>query len=266
MFTEYILEKYLCLLEYIDEFNTTILHVRDCNLNYDEVQYYLKNFKIINMKIVNDIIIYTINYQILYKNTEIQLEIKCKHNKIIQYKRLNKMPHLNWEELVDSWSCHKSEFKSLKNINIKSIDGRIMIGDFFCVIPKINIPYCCKTNIDDNCSVKIFYNELHINISDNKIIYDFFKEYFYSYYTLFLNLNIIKLEIRYLYDCNILLINNKSHQKQCKAIKIAVRITNKVDDIKEINDYYKNAILNHIKNNNLNIKFNDYTISYITDS
>ena len=81
-----------------------------------------------------------------------------------------------------------------------------------------------------------------------------------------LNLNIIKLEIRYLYDCNILLINNKSHQKQCKAIKIAVRITNKVDDITEINDYYKNAILNHIKNNNLNIKFNDYTISYITDS
>ena len=58
MFTEYILEKYLCLLEYIDEFNTTILHVRDCNLNYDEVQYYLKNFKIL---ILSQILIFIIH-------------------------------------------------------------------------------------------------------------------------------------------------------------------------------------------------------------
>ena len=217
----------------------------------------LSGYDIVSKSIVEKYTIYKVRNKAYNKTNVIQepLEISCIHNHPIKYTRINKLPHDNWEELIDCWSCHKSEFKTLRNHQLKIVQGRIFVSDFYCIIPSSDIPECCRGKDE---STKFFFNEIIVNRYNTAHIYSFFDEYFKFYNRLFLRLKTRSFEIKYFYDCGV-----KKDNIKYNAIKIGIKPTDRNEDVTEINDYFREQIEDHLIRNTTNIFVCGYEMAYI---
>ncbi|KAL6122814.1 hypothetical protein NUSPORA_00072 [Nucleospora cyclopteri] len=197
-----------------------------------------------------------------YKRAEIG-KIECKHGKDMEITRFNQLPNEGWEELVDCWSCHKNEFKSLKLEKIKIVKNRVLLGDFFCYLPVENIPDCCIkiTGQFENNLNPIFYNQLEINQSDESVIFAALHNFFINSYKYYIKIENKNYEIRYFYSCKLI-----KEKDEYLALKIGFKESKEYQSFLKINEYYENAIYKMILKNTLGIEENGYFFSYITNN
>lgn len=220
---------------------------------------------------INGLTIYKVifdkNSKIVEEEGGIGFIFKCIHNCEIQYNRINKLPHDNWEELIDCWSCHQSEFASLKETGIKPVCDRILVSDFYCLLHKQNIPVCCQKAFEANVLkesslYRVFYNEVNINYSCDRLIYNFFKEYFKCYSRFKMGFEDNCYEFMYLYDC--LVIDSKENSSK-KAIKIGYKKTKECDSVSQLNSFYMNEIEKSIEKHSINIFINEFKLTYVVE-
>ncbi|OQS54532.1 hypothetical protein EHP00_38 [Ecytonucleospora hepatopenaei] len=189
---------------------------------------------------------------------DFDFKFRCLHGKDIFIDRYNKLPHDNWQELIDHWSCHKSEFKTVNKLKCEFFPSRILCSDFYCIFYKKDLPECCQTkNLEE--SQKMFYNELYTGHNSDYFIYKFFEDCFNRFYSFSLKLKGDIYEFKSFGTC----ILEKNSNENNIAFKIGFKTSNKHDHISEINEYFENEIFLQINKNKLNIKVCNYDISFI---
>ncbi|KAI5174471.1 hypothetical protein PAEPH01_2083 [Pancytospora epiphaga] len=180
--------------------------------------------------------------------------ICCLHGTPINYQSINRLPHDGWEELIDCWSCHKGEFKSMVNLEIKPRKGGILVSDFYMIADKGVIPSCCGG------VSKIYYNNLIINYSAQTLLYLFFNDYFQSKSLLVIEQDGVTYEIKYFYNC--LLLSDAIR----RAIKVGIKITDKNADTERfLNTFYIDQIIKELTSTATNTKVLGYDLAFIRE-
>lgn len=223
-----------------------------------------EEYDVISFERIGEVCVYKLQYkEILKKKREKKKNFVfyCKHNIMIDIERYNKLPHDNWEELIDAWSCHKNEFDNVKTFAIRACKQRVLLSDFYGLFHVTDIPICCRKECTDELQ-KIFLNELNLSISNNSIIYAFFKEYFETYnkFTVCLKDGIYSVMI--LCECKYVTENKEEYD----AIKIGYKKIEKGENVTEINEFYMDAIKNMLETNKLGISINKHEITYIINN
>lgn len=178
--------------------------------------------------------------------------IKCSHGEEFDFKFINKLPQEGWQELIDCWSCHNCEFKSMLDLKIKPRKNGILVSNFYLLADENAIPSCCK-NI-----AKFSYENLKFDFSDSLFIYNFFEEYFFGKNSLIFQFKNKNYEIKLFYKCLLFI---KDFEK---SLKIGIKITEKIPDFDVfIPDYYKEKIIENINANKINVLILGYEISFI---
>ncbi|EPR79990.1 hypothetical protein SLOPH_1797 [Spraguea lophii 42_110] len=243
--------------------------------NFDGIEYLLyeyfpnfKYFKIRTEEINNKDKIFKIKSNLQF-NEPSKMNLKsifssiiCKYcNNCIEIENSDRLPSIGWEELVDHWSCHNNEFKSLLNLKPKPRTNSILYSNFYFLINSIN--YCCWKENKENQILKIFYNEINTIYDDKDIIYIFLEEYFKNNDILQINNVIIKF-----YNESIIAMeendeNNGLHEYFYKSLKVGYKIVNKKHEKKEINEYYRERIIALLNENKIDRKIDGYILSFI---
>lgn len=178
--------------------------------------------------------------------------VKCKHGSKLNYLSNNRLPQEGWEELIDSWSCHNSEFKSMLDLKIKTRKDGILTSNFYLLANDTVLPDCCKA------TEKFFFNELIMERSNLEFIFYFFEEYFLHRSFLVLEYQNKSYEIKLFYNCILFDIELRN------AMKLGVKETIRKGDISDqINAFYIELIMKTLQNNKINIKSMGYDITYL---
>ncbi|KAH9411496.1 hypothetical protein HK407_05g08710 [Ordospora pajunii] len=187
---------------------------------------------------------------------------RCIHGIEIEHTSINILPQEGWEELVDCWSCHNCEFKTVLDLKPKPRKEGILVSDFFLLINDMDLPECCKKNTP--CIRKLFYNELVLDgIPETAIIYSYLNTYFKTNASLFLEVNHKKYEIRCFYKATLVSANDDALEKQ-ESIKVGIKETHKrFESSNNINQFYSQAICSTIMSNKIGISMLGYCISFI---
>lgn len=195
------------------------------------------SFKIDKLETIDDMQIYTIAV-LSYSLTPFKFELckitdlKCLHGLKLNFATVNRLPQEGWQELIDCWSCHDNEFKSMLELDMKPRKNGILASNFYIIASDNVLPNCCKAK------VRCFYNELIHNYSDNMFIFKFFEEYFFHKSSIVLKNSGLIYEIKLFYRCGVV------HNNICKeAFKVGYKISEKPEDEDSyIGEYFKNMI------------------------
>ena len=178
--------------------------------------------------------------------------IKCPHGKPILYEESCRLPHADWQELIEYWSCHNGEFKNVANLRMHPRNRGVLIGDFHLVADPSILADCCKGR------EVIYYNELNkCSISCELIIYCFFKEYFKSKNKFRFSYDGDWHEIKYFYGCVCYT------GKLKEGMKIGIKKVKDGRMIEQINEYYCGEILKGINKHKIGIELLGYELSFI---
>lgn len=178
-------------------------------------------------------------------------QIKCKCGTLLAFSKLKRLPEEGWEELIDYWSCHNSEFKSMLDLKIQPRKGEALVSHFYFLANKSDM--CCYEGDD---IMKIFYNE--VNFSSREIIYTFFVNYFLHNNSLRFAVGEDVYEIK-LFD-SVIIMKEKYHE----AFKVGFRICRKkCNRATVLNEYFAKIILDVLYENKLDIVVLNYSLSFI---
>lgn len=166
---------------------------------------------------------------------------RCLHGNEMIHKSLNRLPQEGWEELIDCWSCHNCEFRTMLNLSPRPREGGLLLSDFFFLINDSDLPRCCRNN--DSSVRKLFYNEvLQHGCTHEALVYSYLGSYFQNRNLLLLEVNQTRYEIRYFYKTMVITIENKSLCKR-EAMKVGIKETSKpVEKNESINEFYSKLI------------------------
>lgn len=180
-------------------------------------------------------------------------DIKCIHGKKLEFSSVNRLPQEGWQELVDCWSCHNHEFKSLLDLKIAPRKGGILVSNFYLLAHDDALPPCCLGR------TKLFYNELNVCYPHSHFVYKFFEEYFATKNSIVFDRKEKALEIKLFYKC--LLFEDTVKE----AFKVGIKETDKQLDCDSfIGEFFKKMIFDEIDQNSLGIKAMGYNLSFIT--
>ena len=221
-----------------------------------------EDIKVVAVKVSEESFLWTDDEDVIHNAS---YTLKCIHGIQIAYGSINTLPQEGWEELVDCWSCHNCEFKTMLDLKPRPRKEGVLVSDFFLLINDVDLPECCKKNTA--CIRKLFYNEVVLDgVSDAAIIYSYLNTYFKSNASLFLEANHKKYEIRCFYKATLISANDNSIEKK-ESIKVGIKETHKrFDSGKNINRFYSEAIYNTIMSNKIDISMLGYCISFIIKS
>lgn len=235
---------------------------------YNDLNIYknLIDFTTTNIETVNKTCIYSISKINLKQTTNLvnfsysNYKLKCPHEKIIDYLTANKLPREGWEELIECWSCHDNEFKTMLDLNIKPRQKGILVSDLYFLINDCDLPFCCSKN--KNSIRKIFFNEIKVEgYSDQNFLYNFFMNYFKSNSLFFYESGGKSYEINFFYHCTIVLVKDGKLDNY-KAMKVGVKETEKkVSEQNFINDYFKTQIQKSISK--IGVEVLNYEVGFI---
>ncbi|AFM99142.1 hypothetical protein EHEL_100490 [Encephalitozoon hellem ATCC 50504] len=162
---------------------------------------------------------------------------RCLHGNEVIHKSLNRLPQEGWEELIDCWSCHNCEFKTMLDLSPRPRKGGLLLSDFFLLINDSDLPRCCRKN---NSSVrKLFYNEVLLQgCTHEALAYSYLDFYFRNTPVLLLEVNQRRYEIRHFYKAMVMTVENKALVKR-KAMKVGIKETEKpIEKNENINEFY----------------------------
>lgn len=180
-------------------------------------------------------------------------EVACPHGNRIEYASVNRLPQEGWQELIDCWSCHSNEFRSMLDWQIRPRAGGLLTSNFYLIAHEASLPGCCAGR------ARLFYHELGMRYSARNFIYKFFEEYFQSKNSIVLESKGQRHEIKFFYRCVIL-----ERKTAVAAIKIGVRETEKTccEDA-FVGEYYKDKIMEEIADNSIGVETIGYALSFI---
>lgn len=180
-------------------------------------------------------------------------QLKCKHGEPFKHKTVHRLPQEGWQELIDCWSCHDHEFRSMLDLKMSPRIGGILVSNFYLIAHSDVIPECCR---DD---VKLFYDQISCSLSMNYFIYKFFEEYFAMKSTIVLLIEDKKYEIKLFYECNLI------KETAAQAFKVGFRESTKQNDADEfIGEYFKKRIFDQLIQNSIGLNLLGYRLSFIT--
>lgn len=227
------------------------------------------NFSIINVEEVDGVLVRTIS-KIEHKN-EFSLnrplhenyKFICRHGNIIEYKSLNSLPSEGWEELIECWSCHNNEFKSMLDLKIKPRPKGILLSHLYFLLNNEDLPDCCSNN--SNSVRKIFINEVDVEgFTDQFFLFKFLKDHFKMNSYFIYSFKNKTYEMTYFYKCTIYLVEN-GELKLFNALKVGVKETNKkMKDSKNINDYFVKLL--YTKMVKTGIQILDYDVGFVLEN
>lgn len=179
-------------------------------------------------------------------------DIRCIHGKQLRFSSVNRLPQEGWQELIDCWSCHDHEFRSLLDLKIIPRKSGILVSNFYLLAHEDVLPPCCTGR------TKLFYNELDTGYPHSHFVYKFFEEYFANKNSIVLDREKKALEIKLFYKC--VLFENTFKE----AFKIGIKETDKqLDSDSFIGEFFKKMIFDEIYQNCLGIKAMGYDLSFI---
>ncbi|KAK1349855.1 hypothetical protein CWI38_0807p0020 [Hamiltosporidium tvaerminnensis] len=267
-----------------DEIEQFKLFLNSVNLEYKETEE--KNILSLNLtKNTNNL------SDKLNTETEFEInELKCKCGNNFDIKSFNRLPTEGWQEYIDMWSCHNLEFKEVAKLEMRPRKKGILYSNFYFFINKNDFPCSCfqtenKNNINvftntQNNVYKVFFNQISLNISDNTLIFIFFKEYFLNNNEFIFQHENINYEIKYFEDILIYegqyieiesLFKEEEYQNKLenvckKAIKIGFKESDMIVTHKNLlNIFFCKYIYNICVSKSIPIKIMDYNISFITE-
>lgn len=181
--------------------------------------------------------------------------ITCKHGAPLNYASINRLPQEGWDELIDCWSCHNGEFKSMLDRKIYPREHGILTSNFYLIAHPTTLPACCQS------TPTLYYNDLTTKYTDRNYIFLFFEEFFQSKGTMVIEKDRECIEIKCFYKC----IWIKEHITW--AMKIGFRKTDKmVSNCCFINDYYISKIFEEITETAINVSALGYNLAFIRQS
>lgn len=216
--------------------------------------------KVIHEKVCN-VNIWSFDIILPFKNDNKSIDLlkinnlRCIHNKNINFSEIHRLPQEGWQELIDCWSCHNNEFKGMLDLKIKPRKGGILVSNFYLLADKEILPNCC------NKKEKIFYNEIFSNFSTNQLIFKFFEEQFDMKNTIILLIKGKKYEIKMMYRC----ITIRKDINESFKVGFKETVKNNDEDL-YIGEYYKEKILEELINNSLEIDYLGYKFSFVVNS
>ncbi|AFN83852.1 putative metal-binding protein [Encephalitozoon romaleae SJ-2008] len=187
---------------------------------------------------------------------------RCLHGNEMTYKSLNRLPQEGWEELIDCWSCHNCEFRTMLSLSPHPREGGLLLSNFFFLINDSDLPKCCRNN---NSSVrKLFYNEvLQYGCTHEALAYSYLSSYFQNRSVLLLEVSQTRCEIRYFYKTMVITIENKTLCKK-EAMKVGVKETDKpIEKNENINEFYSKLIYNIVVSGVIGATALGYRISLV---
>lgn len=214
-------------------------------------------YKITNIEYRNNVEILTIDvFDMDTMVKEVDLlkikDLKCKHGKLFDIKTIHRLPQEGWEELIDCWSCHDSEFKSMLDLKMTPRENGILVSNFYFIAHKNIVPSCCFPQ------VRYFFNETTSSLSNSMLVYKYFEEHFMMKNFLVLNLDGKYFEIKIFYKCVVV------QDTQYLAFKVGFKETTKiVEEDTHIGAFFKNEIMKHLNENSLKIPLLGYELSFI---
>lgn len=185
-------------------------------------------------------------------------EILCEHGNAVNYKALNRLPQDGWQELIDCWSCHKSEFRSMLDLTARPREHGILVSNFFILPHDSVLPPCCKGK------QKLYYNTIKTAYTTDQFIYVFFEEYFTNKNSIVIRDGPDRAcEVRFFYKC---LLMSSAHPEASAALKIGIRETEQLPIPEEtVNDFYSSEIMARIRSNIIpDIEILGCRLSFIT--
>lgn len=196
-------------------------------------------------------------------------KLKCKCDKLIRYQSINLLPSHNWNEYIDLWSCHESEFKSTLNFEPRARTNGILLGAYFFMADK-GLFNC-------NCyNERIFYNEINFGVEIDDIIYFAFCNYFESNTFCFIDdkIKMVLFDKCYISDINKEMnLFDKCHpgdineEIMCPSLKIGFKhVKSQETESELLNSFFRKRICEIILKNKINIKILDFEVSYIPKS
>jgi ubiquitin-protein ligase E3 D len=193
--------------------------------------------------------------------------IKCKHSNVVGYETYNHLPQEGWEELVDHWSCHNSEFKSVLDLRPTPRHGGLLVSGLFLLINSDDMPECCRR--DGFPVLKMFHNEICLEgYTHSLLIYLYLRSYFETHEKFFLVRGNEKYEVKPFYFPKIFKMRNDAASDvlmEYNAIKVGFRRTDRIAGKSEyVNEFYMNAIYGELMANEVGAEVLGYRVSFIT--
>ena len=146
---------------------------------------------------------------------------KCVHGEEIAHRSLNRLPQEGWEELIDCWSCHNCEFKTMLGLTPRPRAGGLLLSDLFLLANDADLPVCCQRG--DLSVRKLFYNEvLPSGCSHKTLAYSYLDSHFQNNSALLLEVDQERYEIRCFYKTMLVAMEGKT-PKRTQAIKVGSR-------------------------------------------
>ncbi|KAM0679316.1 hypothetical protein BDAP_000183 [Binucleata daphniae] len=178
--------------------------------------------------------------------------MSCKCTKRFNIMQINALPEEGWEDLIDFWSCHDSEFRSMLDLKPKPRKGGVLTGDFYFLINE-NESCCFKKQ-------KIFYNEVFDEKTCMLIIYHFLMKYFkhQSKYILHTQNKVYELCF---FDEVFIFENDEAKPALKLGIKQSAKVYTKNENI---NDFFCQTLYNELIENRLKITVFAYNITYFS--
>ncbi|EJW02880.1 hypothetical protein EDEG_02704 [Edhazardia aedis USNM 41457] len=190
----------------------------------------------------------TLDFKSLFDNLKCNL---CK--KKLNIESINKLPSDGWEELIDFWSCHASEFKTMLELKMKPRKNGILVSDFYFISYQKKL--CCRLFETE----KVYYNIIFENKKCQMLLYMFLSKYFvHNNSFLFSHENDVY-EIK-LFDRVYVLEDNCLHP----ALKIGFNVSKKLYKKNEsMNNFFCNLLYLEVIKNNMNVNLVGYNLSFI---
>jgi hypothetical protein len=250
------------MIEIQDGFKRGFAYGDDSKNQLDEIKSLI--YKIEKVEIVQNVRIWAfevLEFECMKKNQDLLdiSQIKCAHGNSYEYQTVNRLPQEGWQELIDCWSCHDHEFKSMLDIKINPREKGILISNFYLIGHADALPKCCSKN------TKVFYNEIACSFSNKFIIYNFFEEYFDMKNSVVLLIGATKYEIKLFYPCSLINDCDKNKRRNSLAFKVGFKESNKQNDKDDfIGDFFKQQILDQLNENSIGLNLLGFKLTFIT--
>lgn len=240
------------------------------NYLYGEVDPFMLylDFSVINIEEIDGVIVRTLSKiehkkEIsIYKPLHEKYRFVCCHGNDIEYLSINSLPSEGWEELIECWSCHNNEFKSVLDLKIRPRPKGILLSHLYFILNNEDLPACCS--VSTKTIRKIFMNEVAVDGYTNQFfLFQFLKENFKMNIHFLYTFENKAYEMTYFYKCRIYMLEN-GNLNSYNALKVGVKETNKkVIDKESINNYFVELL--HTKMVETGIRILGYDVGFILE-
>lgn len=189
---------------------------------------------------------------------------RCLHGIKIAHRSLNRLPQEGWEELIDCWSCHNCEFRTMLGLTPRPRDGGLLLSDLFLLANDSDLPACCQRK--DLSVRKLFYNEVvPSGWSHEMLVYLYLDSYFQNNSALLLEVDGEKYEVRCFYKAMLAVVEDKALRKR-PAIKVGIKRTDRLSETTgSINEFYIRLIHRVVMSGTVGISILGYAVSFVQE-